>query len=113
MPKNPMILGDVQVTGIYAADSTQTVTSTSGVISPTTANIVLRTTGVAAKTLADGVEGQTLFITMRTDNGNVVITPASSTNFATVTYNTVGDGQQFLFADGGWNAIGGRGVVIA
>ena len=73
------------------------------------------TTGAAdALTLADGTEGQVLFIVMKSDGGDGTVTP---TNLAgtktTITFSDEFDSCTLLFTDGKWWVVGIYGAVVA
>ena len=70
------------------------------------------TTGADALTLADGLEGQHIYIIMKTDGGDGIVTPVNLANGLTLTFDNVGDCCQLLFTNGSWHYMGGTGVVI-
>ena len=82
---------------------------------PVTAEVVaLTTTGADALTLADGVDGQILTITMITDGGDGTLTPDNPTGYSTITFNDALDGIQLLFVGGvGWAVLLNSGCTIA
>lgn len=85
----------------------------SGAIDPTKTVITVATTaGAVALTLADGVEGKLLFVTMTADDGNnAVITPANLINGTTVTFNDVGDSAFLFMTAAGWAFMGGTATL--
>lgn len=85
----------------------------SGAIDPTKTVITVATTaGAVALTLADGVEGKLLFVSMTADDGNnAVITPANLINGTTVTFNDVGDSAFLFMTAAGWAFMGGTATL--
>jgi len=78
---------------------------------PLTASIVeLTTTGADALTLADGFEGQHLYVVMVSDGGDGTLTPTNPANFATLTFD-VKDSAHLLFTNGEWYYMGGNATV--
>jgi len=70
-----------------------------------------------AGTLADGVPGQMLTVYVTEDEGSetFVITPSTSTTFATASFDAVGDTATFLYIDDtvGWCVINYTSVTVA
>lgn len=78
---------------------------------PLTASIVeIASDGVDALTLADGYEGQHLYLVMITDAGDATLTPTNPANFATLTFD-VKDSAHLLFTNGEWYYMGGNATV--
>ena len=97
-------------TGAVTTPTTQTLTGAGAVdIISTITHIV--TTAANALTLADGLNGQTKFIVMKTDAGDGTLTPTNPGNFATITFNDVGDSAQLLFTNGKWYFMGGTATL--
>jgi hypothetical protein len=94
------------------SETPQTLTG-AGAIDVTTAITWIVTTGVNALTLADGVEGQTKYIVMKTDAGNGTLTPANFAQGTTITFDAVGDSVSLLFTNAAWHSMGGHGTAIA
>ena len=90
----------------------QTLTG-AGAVDVTSSITWIVTTGVNALTLADGVEGQTKMIVMKTDAGNGTLTPANFAQGTTITFDAVGDSVSLLFTNSGWHVMGGYGYAIA
>lgn len=90
----------------------QTLTG-AGAIDVTSSITWIVTTGADALTLADGVEGQTKMIVMKTDGGNGTLTPANFAQGTTITFDAVGDSVSLLFTNSGWHVMGGHGYAIA
>lgn len=84
-----------------------------GAISVTAEYTNLVTTAADALTLADGVAGQRKVIKMKTDGGDGTLTPANFADGTTITFNSVGDVVELIFADGKWNLVSNVGCVIA
>ena len=105
---------DVEISNGYLrfSETPQTLTG-AGAVDVTTAITWIVTTGVNALTLADGVEGQTKMIVMKTDAGNGTLTPANFAQGTTITFDAVGDSVSLLFTNSGWHVMGGHGYAIA
>jgi len=88
----------------------QTLTD-AGAVTLTEGITFLVTTGAAAITLADGVEGQRKIIVMKTDGGAATLTPANFANGTIVTFNDVGDSADLIFANAKWHWIGGTATL--
>jgi hypothetical protein len=71
------------------------------------------TTGADALTLADGIEGQTKLIVMRTDGGDGTLTPTNLAGATTITFNDAGDTVSLLFTTGKWYIMSVHGAVVA
>jgi len=71
------------------------------------------TGGVEALTLADGVAGQRLSITLVVDGGAGTLTPATSTGWATIEFADAGDRAELEYVDDtvGWIIVGLSGVA--
>lgn len=83
---------------------------------PVTARYVAKTTGADAEalTLADGVEGQEITITLVTDGGGTgTLTPATSTQFGTIVFADAGDSVNLVYVDDtvGWVITGAYGLA--
>lgn len=83
---------------------------------PVTAAYVAKTTGADAEalTLADGVPGQILTITLVTDGGgDGTLTPTTCSGFATIVFADKGDVATLMFVDAttGWVILGTAGVA--
>ena len=92
-----------------------TTTCASGVLAiPTTHRYVAKTTGGAESlTLANGLPGQEITISLTTDGGDGTLTPATCTGFATIVFADVKDTATLLFVDNtvGWILIGYYGTA--
>lgn len=81
---------------------------------PVTATVVtITTTGADALTLADGVAGQLLILTMIADGGNGTLTPSNLAGGTTVTFTDVGDTATLVFDGTNWNVAGISGATVA
>jgi hypothetical protein len=105
-------LENVKVTGVLRKTGTQTLTG-AGAVNITQENTLLVTTGANALTLANGAEGQTKFIKMKTDGGDGTLTPVSLQGGTTITFNDAGDFVNLLFLDGKWNILTNSGATVA
>jgi len=76
------------------------------VINLTDTVTLLITTGSSQQfSLADGVEGQLKIISMVTDGGTGVVTPANFVNGTTITFDDVEDTVTLLYQSTGWVAL--------
>jgi hypothetical protein len=83
---------------------------------PLTALYVSKETGADAEalTLADGMPGQILVVSLDTDGGgDGTLTPATATGWATVVFADVKDSVTFLYVDDtvGWIILGSKGTA--
>lgn len=83
---------------------------------PVTHRVVVKTTGADAEalTLANGVPGQVLTITLAVDGGGTgTLTPATKTGFTTIAFADAGDTATLLYVDDtvGWVIVGAAGVA--
>lgn len=90
-------------------DSTATL-SGAGALPVTSAIVEWTTTSADAGTLADGVEGQHIFIILVTDGGDGTLTPASPGGYSTITFADAGDSVHLLFTNGKWYIVGQGGL---
>lgn len=100
-------INDVTGSTTSAADS---------LVIPVTASVVVKTTGADAEalTLADGVEGQIIVITLGTDGGGTgTLTPATATGFVSIAFADAGDTAALMFVNStvGWVILGTAGVA--
>ena len=85
---------------------TLTGSGSTGVISLTeTVTLLITTGGSQAFSLADGVEGQIKIISMKTDGGSGIVTPANFVNGTTITFDDVEDTVTLLYQSTGWVAL--------
>ena len=85
---------------------TLTGSGSTGVINLTdTVTLLITTGGSQAFSLADGVEGQIKIISMKTDGGSGIVTPANFVNGTTITFDDVEDTVTLLYQSTGWVAL--------
>ena len=70
-----------------------------------TVTLLVTTGGSQAFSLADGVEGQIKIISMKTDGGSGIVTPANFVNGTTITFDDVEDTVTLLYQSTGWVAL--------
>lgn len=101
--------GKVDVQGGFMTSETASLSGAGAI--PITGSIAEWTTTAAdAGTLADGVEGQHLFIILIVDGGNGVLTPANPGGYSTITFADAGDSVHVLFTNGKWYIVGQGGL---
>jgi hypothetical protein len=101
--------GDVDLAKPILTSSTSSLSGAGAV--PVTHSICELTTGAAdALTLADGREGQHLYIVMISDGGDGTLTPTNPANFATLTFDN-SDSAALLFTNGAWYYMGGNAAI--
>lgn len=105
---------NVQIPNGYLqfSETPQTLTGP-GAVDVTSAITWIVTTGTDALTLADGVEGQTKYIVMKTDGGDGTLTPSNFAQGTTITFNDAGDSAHLLFTNAAWHIVGSYGVSVA
>jgi hypothetical protein len=94
----------------------QTLTGSGGteVISLTDTVTLLVTTGSdQAFSLADGTEGQLKIISMKTDGGDGIVTPANFVNGTRITFNDVEDTVTLLYQTTGWVALARQNAIFS
>ena len=85
---------------------TLTGSGSTGVVNLTdTVTLLVTTGGSQAFSLADGVEGQIKIISMKTDGGSGVVTPANFVNGTNITFDDVEDTVTLLYQSTGWVAL--------
>lgn len=98
-----------------AARSSGTVAVAGGTLAiPVTHRYVAKTTGgVEALTLADGIPGQDLTISLVTDGGDGTLTPTTASGWASVTLADAGDTVSLHYVDDtvGWIITGAHGAT--
>ena len=78
-----------------------------------TVTLLVTTGGSQAFSLADGVEGQIKIISMKTDGGDGIVTPANFVNGTTITFNDVEDTVTLLYQSTGWVALARQNAAFA
>jgi len=110
---------DVDVTGtlfsrgnVYGVQ-TLTGSGSTEVINLTDTVTLLVTTGSNQQfSLADGVEGQLKIISMKTDAGDGIVTPANFVNGTNITFNDVEDTVTMLYQSTGWVLLARQNAVV-
>ena len=105
---------NVQISNGYLqfSETPQTLTG-AGAVDVTTAITWVVTTGGNALTIADGAEGQTKYIIMKTHGGTGTLTPTNFGQGTTIAFNAVGDSVHLIFSDGNWWSVGSHSITIA
>ena len=62
--------------------------------------------------LADGTEGQVKIISMKTDGGDGIVTPANFVNGTDITFNDVEDTVTLLYQTTGWVLLARQNAVV-
>jgi len=111
---------DVDVTGTLFSRGNvfgvQTLTGSGSteVVNLTDTVTLLVTTGSnQAFSLADGVEGQIKIISMKTDGGDGIVTPANFVNGTQITFNDVEDTVTLLYQSTGWVALARQNAIFS
>ena len=78
-----------------------------------TVTLLVTTGSNQAFSLADGVEGQIKIISMKTDGGDGIVTPANFVNGTTITFNDVEDTVTLLYQSTGWVALARQNAIFA
>ena len=78
-----------------------------------TVTLLVTTGGSQAFSLADGVEGQIKIISMKTDGGSGIVTPANFVNGTTITFDDVEDTVTLLYQSTGWVALARQNAVFS
>ncbi len=71
------------------------------------------TAGAHAGAMANGTNGQIKIITMITDGGNSVVTPAALAGYTTITFNDVRDSATLVFTNSNWVVLSHIGCTLA
>ena len=77
-----------------------------------TVTLLVTTGSNQAFSLADGVEGQLKIISMKTDGGDGIVTPANFVNGTTITFNDVEDTVVLLYQSTGWVALARQNAAL-
>jgi len=106
--------GQVVVSGGFVTGETTT-SSGAGAVAITGSIHEVTSTGANALTLADGTEGQHLFVVYVAEGAGGDVATLTPTNLAgantTVTFNDLGDSAHLLFTAGAWYFVGGEAAV--
>ena len=102
--------GKVGITDILVTSVTTTLNGAGAI--PITGSIAeWTTTGTNAGTLADGVEGQHIFIILVTDGGVGTLTPSNAGGYTTIAFSDAGDSVHLLFTNSKWYIVGQGGLT--
>jgi len=71
------------------------------------------TAGAHAGAMANGTNGQIKIITMITDGGDSVVTPAALAGYTNITFNDVGDSATLVFTNSMWVLLSHVGCTLA
>ena len=77
-----------------------------------TVTLLVTTGGSQAFSLADGVEGQIKIISMKTDGGSGIVTPANFVNGTNITFDSVNDTMTLLYQSTGWVVLAQQNTTI-
>jgi hypothetical protein len=104
---------NVQIPNGYLqfSETPQTLTGP-GAVDVTSAITWIVTTGADSLSLANGVEGQTKYIVMKTDGGNGTLTPTSFAQGTNIVFDAVGDSVCLMYTNAGWHIMGGQGYAV-
>ena len=78
-----------------------------------TVTLLITTGGSQAFSLADGVEGQIKIISMVTDGGSGIVTPANLVNGTTITFDDVEDTVTLLYQSTGWVVLARQNALVS
>lgn len=79
--------------------------TTLGAISLSKKTTVLRTTGAATASLANGKQGQEKIIVMSVDGGDCVLTVANLVGGTTLTFSAIGQACHLVFVETKWHVL--------
>lgn len=105
-------VGSFRINGVTGS----TTSAADSLAIPITASYVAKTTGADAEalTLADGVEGQILVISLAVDGGGTgTLTPTTKSGFVSIAFADAGDTAALMFVNStvGWVILGTAGVT--
>lgn len=104
--------GNITLTNGFIKGTPQSL-SGAGAVDVTHQITTVTTTGSDALTLADGVVGQTKFITMIAKVGNAVLTPTNLYGYTTITFTAIGQGVTLVFVGTKWAVVSNNGTTLA
>jgi len=105
--------GKVSLVGGVVTPETTT-SSGAGAVAITGAIHEITTDSADALTLADGVEGQHLYVVcVDQSSGDATLTPTNFAQGTTITFADDGDACHLLFTAGEWYVVGNQGCAIA
>lgn len=106
----PKGTGKVDVQGAFMTSETATLSGAGAI--PITGSIAeWTTTSTDAGTLADGVEGQHLFVILKVDGGTGTLTPTNGGGYTNIAFADAGDSVHLLFTNGNWYIVGQGGLT--
>ena len=93
---------------------TLTGSGSTGVINLTdTVTLLITTGGSQAFSLADGVEGQLKILSMKTDGGTGIVTPANFVNGTQITFDDVQDTIVLMYQTTGWVVLARQNALVS
>jgi hypothetical protein len=105
--------GKVDIQGGFMTSETTT-SSGAAAVAITGAIHEITTTAADALTLADGAEGQHLYIVcVDQSSGDATLTPSNFAQGSTITFGDDGDSCHLLFTAGKWYMVGNQGCAVA
>ena len=105
--------GKVSLVGGIMTPETTT-SSGAGAVAITGAIHEITTDSADALTLADGAEGQHLYVVcVDQSSGDATLTPTNFAQGTTITFADAGDAWHLLFTAGEWYVVGNQGCAIA
>jgi hypothetical protein len=78
-----------------------------------TVTLLVTTGGSQAFSLADGVEGQIKIISMKTDGGSGIVTPANFVNGTNITFDDVQDTIVLMYQSTGWVVLARQNSLVS
>jgi hypothetical protein len=109
----PKGAGAVDIQGAVVTSETTSLTG-AGAVAITGAIHEITTDSADALTLADGVEGQHLYIVcVDQSSGDATLTPTNFAQGSTITFGDDGDSCHLLFTAGKWYMVGNQGCALA
>jgi len=105
--------GKVDVQGAFMTSETTSLTG-AGAVAITGSIHEITTDSADALTLADGVEGQHLYIVcVDQSSGDATLTPSNFAQGTTITFGDDGDSCHLLFTAAKWYMVGNQGCAVA
>ena len=78
-----------------------------------TVTLLITTGGSQAFSLADGVEGQLKILSMKTDGGTGIVTPANFVNGTNITFDDVQDTIVLMYQSTGWVVLARQNALVS
>jgi len=111
---NASVTGTLTSKGNIFGVQTLTGSGSTGVVNLTdTVTLLVTTGGSQAFSLADGTEGQLKIISMKTDGGSGIVTPANFVNGTRITFDDVEDTVTLLYQSTGWVALARQNATFS